>query len=46
MGRCSGLMECFTAPTIHKRASSYSVSILGSWIHQLPVPRVANCQAA
>jgi len=42
MGRCSGLMECFSGPTIHGRASSYSATILGARIHQLPVPRVAN----
>ena len=42
MGRCSGLMECFSGPTIHERASSYSATILGARIHQLPVPRVAN----
>ena len=23
-GSCSGLMECFSAPTIHRRARSYS----------------------
>lgn len=39
-------MECFSAPTIHERLSTYSATILGLLdarpLHQLPVPRVAN----